>query len=346
MLRALGFLFAWPLLPVCLSVRYEADSRESEAAALAFDNVSLLRQESSLRRATSLYVSRGESENRMALAMAELADAVSREKEVRGWTRIAGFRTNDHAVSLYQEEEDSTCAIAISSGDALDLVNGVGKLRTFPVCGVNMYVEFVTPFFEMVKSKEWEEHIASEVVKTECTEVYLTGHGKGGALASIFAGCAYQKDKDPTMPQVRRFTVHGLYTTGAPGVSSTPLVNYSSPDGCFRGWRTVSFDESTYDPVPYSTSRNKLWHPKMTLVRLEKTTDVTDSRGGLRARRVLCTSPHAPYYPYRVKWYWVTQLDLNNIEEYKRRLKSLFRRGSMEFGSNRINYNNYDDSGG
>lgn len=179
---------------------------------------------------------------------------------VSGWRIAKQIKQQDgltflamDKISIYQR--DDICAFAISgSSDAPDWIDNLNFLPKH-ACGVDVHSGFYNEYSHLKSTSQFQE-LADYMSSSECDGGrYIVGHGMGGAVASVFAGCMEHEN-----PFGGNWDLDGLFTFGAPGVSK-PAMDYKG--GCVPGKRFYNHDLIVADPVPWVTSIIGLRHPKM-----------------------------------------------------------------------------------
>eukprot|EP00927_Polykrikos_kofoidii_P009098 TRINITY_DN13774_c0_g1_i2.p1 TRINITY_DN13774_c0_g1~~TRINITY_DN13774_c0_g1_i2.p1 ORF type:complete len:272 (+),score=9.39 TRINITY_DN13774_c0_g1_i2:44-817(+) len=238
----------------------------------------------------------------MAKDAAAIAKAVYKLRSVPGWTLKEAIREGSDQVGLYQR--GSTCVVAFAgSNDWRDWVDNF-NVSTIHKCGLDLHGGFYNALLATVKKPKWSS-IVNTLVGSTCREVALTGHSQGGAMASILAACANKKGGlGASFPWFPAFTVDLLYTVGAPGISKQHINNDQASNGCFAGMRVVNFDDKSYDPVPWVTSRFGFLHPPLEVTRLKETWSWW-GRKSVTKESHSCKSREAFVYPHSARWWYV-----------------------------------------
>mmetsp|Transcript_78043 Transcript_78043/g.180992 ORF Transcript_78043/g.180992 Transcript_78043/m.180992 type:complete len:476 (-) Transcript_78043:106-1533(-) len=173
-------------------------------------------------------------------------------------------------VELFQN--GSECALAFSGSDDLaDFEEDVNGFSTENMCGAALHKGFLDKLLATVNSTLFRDKFVPLLTGSECSAgIYTTGHSLGGALATLFAGCAMKKDAPESL---RGIKVEGLYTFGAPGVSKPTGLPGDSRSGqlgpsdtaCFKGkrfWNTALIHGvGAADPVPGVAAVLQFVHP-------------------------------------------------------------------------------------
>jgi len=111
--------------------------------------------------------------------------------QTHGWNLVGVAKAGDEDVSyLIQETSTRRCILTFEGSDSFnDWVNDI-KIFREDFCGLDPKVHngFRTELRFMVKSSEWQSNIRSKLGK--CSDVDVVGHSLGGAVATLFAGCA------------------------------------------------------------------------------------------------------------------------------------------------------------
>lgn len=176
--------------------------------------------------------------------------------------RGAGLTGTDK-MAIFQK--GSNCVLAVSGidqiSDVIQTMLIVDPTTIFDTqCGTKIHAGFYNEYAKLTsRNKKWNSF--KKVLK-KCPKVYLTGHQLGGAVVSILAGCwAHGSDKSLT-----GIKIDGLYTFGAPGVSWTTMG--TADDGCFEGGRFFNDDITKVDPLPETSAKILLRHPKVNAIGL------------------------------------------------------------------------------
>eukprot|EP00927_Polykrikos_kofoidii_P041917 TRINITY_DN3579_c0_g1_i1.p1 TRINITY_DN3579_c0_g1~~TRINITY_DN3579_c0_g1_i1.p1 ORF type:complete len:275 (+),score=19.63 TRINITY_DN3579_c0_g1_i1:196-1020(+) len=248
-----------------------------------------------------------------------IAMAVYDHRNVSGWTLINALSEGNDQVGLYQRA--STCVVAFAgSNDWGDWVDNFNVLTTRK-CGLDFHRGLYKALEATVRRRGWLG-IVNTLVGSTCGEIVLTGHSQGGGMASILAACANQNGGlRASFPQFPAFTVDGLYTIGAPGISKQRINNDQERNGCFSGMRVVNYDGASYDPVPYISHHFGFLHPPLEVTRTKMKTAWWTGRKTVTKESISCNSNKALDYPSTVEP-WYTPLKSMHLD-YCERLKAL-----------------------
>lgn len=219
--------------------------------------------------------------NSLAVSMARVADHVytfntwSATPEVdwkltKKWNHKSKLFKGSDRIGIYTK--GTQCAVAFAGTDdvsdwAYDL-----DIRTVKGCGeYKFHRGFYTEFRNFVDGDTWKNEFAP-FLQNNCSDIFVTGHSLGGAVATILATCANTVG-DP-LSQRLGFTVSKLYTIGAPCVAKTQVKNGRSKSGCFDGARFYVQDKGDFDPVPFVACKKtggSFRHPRVKAVMLHQT---------------------------------------------------------------------------
>lgn len=163
-------------------------------------------------------------------------------------------------MNIYKNGQ-GTCVLAISgSDDANDWITDF-TFAAKPACNLQMHSGFYNELHRLTeKNPKWPT--LKTYLQTKCQKTWFVGHSLGGALVSALAACVVAG----TEKALEGLPFDGLYTFGAPGISTTPATNKDG--GCFPGKRVYNLDLAGGDPVPAITDAVGLKHPKIAAVRL------------------------------------------------------------------------------
>eukprot|EP00928_Gymnodinium_smaydae_P032721 TRINITY_DN23628_c0_g1_i1.p1 TRINITY_DN23628_c0_g1~~TRINITY_DN23628_c0_g1_i1.p1 ORF type:complete len:826 (+),score=139.90 TRINITY_DN23628_c0_g1_i1:72-2549(+) len=221
----------------------------------------------------------------MEMQMGELASttysALEIGSEVAGWTVVKQCDKKMHKQShdfmtIFKKGDQCTLAFA-GTDDLLDAMQDMNGVTLAPACGEQFHKGFLEEVKGFVRARCWKQEFAPYLASKECSGGRnAVGHSLGGAIAGVLAFCAnanfhqhgLRKSGAGTglhamQPDAPPFTITGLYTFGAPGVSIKPLSNGLARDGCFQGARFFNLDATAIDPVPWMSSVRRLVHPNM-----------------------------------------------------------------------------------
>lgn len=108
-------------------------------------------------------------------------------------------------------------------------------------------------------------------------------------------------------PLEERGVVEELYTWGAPMVSTDPLLNPRSEDGCFKGLRMLNVNNEhlvhSVDPVPALFRLFGYYHPHIKVVKLDQHLQANEMECGWMGRtpETLDVALHMPHL-YAERW--------------------------------------------
>lgn len=125
-------------------------------------------------------------------------------------------------------------AVFAATNDALDVKQAMGGLVVEPIefCGFQVHAGVVDELAGFMKAPNWTKFITFLNSPT-CTSVTSVGHSLGGALATVFAGCANVGAMNGTFgPR----TDYGLVTFAPFAVSTSPMYS-GTPGTPFNGMR-------------------------------------------------------------------------------------------------------------
>merc|ERR1711933_230810 len=114
------------------------------------------------------------------------------------------------------------------SDDAMDFVADLNGLATKNHCGTDFHAGFIGELIEFMETKCWKEEVAPVAASDKCAgDRIVVGHSLGAAIADAAAYCANRKGGGLTdlVADAQTFTVTGVYTFGAPGLTKEPLRN-------------------------------------------------------------------------------------------------------------------------
>jgi len=182
-------------------------------------------------------------------------------------------------MQLYQNGLRQCTLVFSGSDDIKDWVGNIKAANTVPRCGVEVHRGFWEETELQTSTAKFQNQFRPFLLGAGCAGgVYAVGHGLGGAMAAVFAGCSMKPDGPASYRGIR---VQGLYTFGAPSVSKPKLnpgrgdiaSGQLAPDmigqTCFAGGRFFITDAVDYDPVPPIATVVGFVHPKITAIRLE-----------------------------------------------------------------------------
>lgn len=205
-----------------------------------------------------------------------------------------------------------TCALAFSGSDGHADWQSNFRFDAVAVCGApGVHRGFWNEASNILNGPEWPS-IAS-VLANSCATKYAVGHSLGGAIATILAYCAGQE----ALGQYgATFSVDGLYTYGAPAVSSPALTNTSG--SCFAGKRFFNIESHSYDPIPHLATVLGYLHPKVQAETLyvneQRVVSSTSLSCSLLESGMLPTGSighlRAPLHALSSMYYYVSRTDL------------------------------------
>jgi len=208
-----------------------------------------------------------------AVDMALLADAVYIFDD-KSPQRICGYemcyylkhriKLGTDRMGLYQGEGEGVCVLAASGTDDVSDMKSDFNVLTRDICSMTRVHRGYAHEADLLRSHETYTNVMKPYLMdaSKCKTVYLTGHSLGGAIVSIFAGCALNS-KTPTWP------VHGVYTIGGPRLSKDPITGPNNE--CIPGLRVFNDDRLIQDPVPYLYVNLGFEHAKVPAARIYKT---------------------------------------------------------------------------
>lgn len=218
-------------------------------------------------------------------------------KQIAGWdlkmeTVDQNGLIGTDKMSIYRNS-DGICALAISGSD--DALDWIQDFKFFPTsaCGLNLHRGFYEEAARLTSSTQFYPMV--RFLKKKCTETWVVGHGRGGAVASTMAACwAAKENKFKDIP------LTGLYTFGAPGIADTAATSRGGK--CFEGYRFFNLDIVGGDPVPAVTHAVGLKHPHIKTIRLFDAPFVGASRDNLACEQpATCVEPHFGIIPMPAK---------------------------------------------
>mmetsp|Transcript_6732 Transcript_6732/g.16424 ORF Transcript_6732/g.16424 Transcript_6732/m.16424 type:complete len:429 (-) Transcript_6732:81-1367(-) len=174
---------------------------------------------------------------------------------------VKGEYSSRDMVTLH--EKDGRCVVTFEgSDDLMDFINNFKFTHQVVACGGKILNGFWDELKPILASPHWEEKFIPILTSAKCTSIYAAGHSLGGALAEIFAACAnhgqlHRLAKSAKTP----LTIDKVYSTGAPAISTVPISNPKSEDGCFGGYRAFISDRWHYDVVAACTGLVHYLHP-------------------------------------------------------------------------------------
>jgi len=179
---------------------------------------------------------------------------------------------------LYQNGYRQCTLVFSGSDDVKDLIDSAKAVFTVPRCGVEVHRGFWEETVQQTSTDDFQNRFKPLLTGSACSRgVYAVGHGLGGAMASVFAGCSMKADGPASIRGIR---VAGLFTFGAPSVSRPKghpgpgdiVSGQLSPDSygnsCFAGARFFNVDHIDYDPVPPVATVIGFVHPRVKAVKL------------------------------------------------------------------------------
>lgn len=163
----------------------------------------------------------------------------------------------DHAWTF---SKDGKClAVFAATNDDIDQQQALGGLAVAPIdfCGFSVHAGVVDEVAGFMKADTWADFIMYLNSPT-CTSVTSVGHSLGGAIATVFAGCANVGALGGAFGPRKDY---GLVVYAPFGVSTTPIYS-GTPGTPFAGVRYGITDSdggaSSLTPLPEDTRQFRL----------------------------------------------------------------------------------------
>eukprot|EP00416_Gambierdiscus_australes_P028853 CAMPEP_0171084914 /NCGR_PEP_ID=MMETSP0766_2-20121228/18613_1 /TAXON_ID=439317 /ORGANISM="Gambierdiscus australes, Strain CAWD 149" /LENGTH=498 /DNA_ID=CAMNT_0011542449 /DNA_START=93 /DNA_END=1589 /DNA_ORIENTATION=- len=116
------------------------------------------------------------------------------EAALQAGTRLVDYYY-DHgdSVGLVQDESTLECTLVFQGSDDIgDWINNLNVLDT-SFCGIeDVHMGFHSELVKILTSTYWQQNIRPKLPM--CSQVRVTGHSLGGAIATLFAACANHVD--------------------------------------------------------------------------------------------------------------------------------------------------------
>lgn len=195
-------------------------------------------------------------------------DDVAGWKLVKHWDTLSDMIKHDGCTStanvgIYTKRAKGgkrQCALVFAGTDDKNGWNQNLAKQTSEWCGIAKvhggFKNRVSAFWDGSHSLEFMDYLKGK----ECGGGAIhVGHSLGGALSSLSAHCAARE---------KRWTVHAVYTFGAPGPAIGERIGPSGKNECFKGARVINKNsvEGKQDPYPAALYLDGFKQPRIPLL--------------------------------------------------------------------------------
>jgi len=198
-----------------------------------------------------------------------------------GMMEEKGYHQN---VAIYRQDVRDKCILVFEGHSGLADVKTEFQTGSETWCDFKgVQSGFVMRLNHFMASSRYSEFMSYLADKQQCPGgVISTGHSLGGALANLMGACANRRGL---------FKVAGIYTFGAPGMSTVQITNDLSEEGCFPGARVHTSSRLTQDPIAFLGRTKGFLHPKL----LEMHIQINGQKVTIEEHA--CNSTHEQDYP-------------------------------------------------